>query len=262
MNARWITIIVSSACLAMFVHKGQANPNHLEPIAPYQSPDADGTSHSYRQAVFVSLIGRASLPDMWMMVRPPGRSPEYAVIVWSRLDQDPNGLHSSAPKRREWFVDYVAAKESIWRFKEVPNPKPTNSRGNMLIPDIRPTENVEKYRITITEDFAHEVQEAWLNTLLLTRYADNRDRGVEGTPVEFCCLDFYGVTWSPTTGLPAMLADLGHKLGALARSDEKDREPLFAEAESLARKIAKDAEAEQIKLFGKKMAGESPMRKF
>jgi len=36
---------------------------------------------------------------------------------------------------------------------------------------------------------------------------------------------------------------------------------LIAEAASLARKIAKEAEAEQINLFGKKMAGESPVRK-
>jgi len=44
-------------------------------------------------------------------------------------------------------------------------------------------------------------------------------------------------------------------------SEATHREPLIAEAASLARKIAKEAEAEQINLFGKKMSGESPVRK-
>jgi hypothetical protein len=70
--------------------------------------------------------------------------------------------------------------------------------------------------------------------------------------LEFCCGDLLGQTWSPKTGLPAMLADLGRKLRAIALSDEKNRDSLLAEADRLARKIVKDAEAEQIKLFGKK----------
>lgn len=262
MNARCMVVIVSIVLLATLIQKVQANPNHLEPISPYDFVDADDTLHSYSQAVFASLIGRGRLADLWMMERPSGRSPEYAVIVWCRLGRDPNDPHRSDPKRKEWFVDYVTAKEKIWRSKEIANTGPTAGvRGNMLVPDIRPTEDVERHRIPITESFAHEVQEAWLNTLLLTRYADNSARGIEGTPVEFCCLDLFGATWSPKTGLPAMLTDLGRKLGALARSEEKDREPLVAEAASLARKIAKEAEAEQIKLFGKKMSGESPVRK-
>jgi len=98
------------------------------------------------------------------------------------------------------------------------------------------------------------VQEAWLSTLQLTRYAEDDWHGLDGTTLEFCRGDLFGYTWSPETGLPAMLADLGRKLGALARSNEKDREPLLVEAESLARRIAKEAEAEQIELFGKKMS--------
>ena len=78
--------------------------------------------------------------------------------------------------------------------------------------------------------------------------------GLDGTILEFRYNDLYGYTLSPGTGLPAMLADLGRKLRTLALSDEKSKEPLLKEADSLARKIVKEAEAEQIKLFGKKMS--------
>jgi N-acyl-D-aspartate/D-glutamate deacylase len=63
---------------------------------------------------------------------------------------------------------------------------------------------------------------------------------MNGTNWQFYCHGFFGETWSPGP-LPGMLVDLGHKLRALALSDEKGREPLLAEAE-------------QIKLFGKKLS--------
>lgn len=249
-------LIVFTILLSMLVPEVRAepaNPNHLEPGCPYDALDIDGTRNSYREAMFTSLIGKGWLPDMWM-IETPSSSREYAVIIRVLAD-GPNKPRPPEGTPRRWVVEYVAPKEKIWNWREVANTGPTAGvRGNMLVPDIRPTKNVEGHRIQVTEDFATAVHGAWQSTLLLTRYPEEPRRGRDGTTLEFYSHGLFGYTWSPQTGLPAMLADLGHKLGTLAQSDEKDREPLLAEAESLARKITKEAEAEQIKLFGKKMS--------
>jgi|GEM_PF-2882622 len=259
MNIRRRVLIVSSVFLSTLIHGVHANPNHLEPILPYDALDIDDTIHSYHQAVFTSLIGKGWLPEMWMIER-PSVSREYAVIIRSR-EYGPNDPRPPENEPRQWVIDYVAPKEKIWRWKEVggdsvsPDASPTRAvRGNRLLPDIRPTKDVERHRVLVTDDFAKVVYGAWLSTLQLTRYAEDGRRGLDGTTLEFCCANLFGQTWSPETGLPAMLADLGRRLGTLAQSAEKDRGPLLAEAESLARKITKEAEAEQIKLFGKKMS--------
>lgn len=241
-------IIVSGVLLCMLIQGGQAGPNHLEPIPPYHPLDIDNTSHSYRQAVFTSLIGKGWSPSLWM-IESPSFSREYAVMLWCTVEYDPNDtrpLGRREIKRKQWVVEHVTPKEMIWRFKPID--------GNREVPDIRPTQDVERHRTSIPEDFAKAVQEAWLSTLQLTRYGEARLTGVDGTTLEFCYDDLFGETWSPDTGLPAELADLGRKLAKLALSDEKSKEPLLKEADSLARKIAKEAEAEQIKLFGKKIA--------
>lgn len=260
---RWRVFIVFTVLLSMLVQKVHAeptSPNHLEPMAPYDALDINGTRDSYRQAVFTSLIGKGWLPEMWM-IETPSSSREYAVIIRVLAD-GPNDPRPPESKSRRWAIEYVAPKEKIWRWKEVsgdgesPDARRIDSRrrGTWSVPDIRPTKDVERHRIEVTEDFAKLVHGAWLSTLQLTRYAEDGRRGLDGTTLEFCCADLFGQTWSPKTGLPAMLADLGRKLGTLAQSAEQDREPLLAEAESLARKIAKEAEAEQIRLFGKKMS--------
>jgi hypothetical protein len=261
MNTRRRVLIISGVFLSLLMQKVQATANHLEPIPPYDSLDFDGTIHGYRQAVFTSLIGRGWLPSLWMIER-PSSSREYGVMVWCSGEHDPNDTHSREIKREQWVVEYVIPKEKIWRWKpvgggEIPDVRPTENverRRVPIAPDIRPTRNVERYHVPITKEFAEVVQEAWLNTLQLTRYAENDSQGMDGTTLEFCCGSLFGQTWSPKTGLPAMLADLGRMLRTLAQSDDKGRKPLLAEAESLARKIAKEAEAEQIKLFGKKVS--------
>jgi hypothetical protein len=271
MNARRRTLIVMFSGLLYTLTLGaRANPNHLEPIPPYDPLDIHDTSHSYKQAVFTSLIGKGWRPSLWMIER-PSFSREYAVMLWCTIEYDPNDtrpLGRREIKRREWVIEHVTPKEKIWRFKPVDNStkvlvnkemeevmKRRRAQGAVeLAPDIRTTKDVERRRITIPEDFAKAVQEAWLNTLQLTRYTEDQRTGLDGTTLEFWCDGLFGQTWSPETGLPAQLADLGRKLGTLALSDEKSQGPLLAEAGRLARKIAKEAEAEQIKLFGKKMS--------
>jgi hypothetical protein len=264
MSTRRRTLIIASSVLLYILTLGaQANPNHLEPIPPYDRLSPSDIIHSYRQAVFMSLIGRGRLSSLWM-IETPSSDREYAVVLWG---YDPNGarpLGSREVGRKEWVIEHVTPKERIWRFKpvdsstKVPDSRPTEDvkrrRRQEFAPDIRTTKDVERHRTPIPEYFAKALQEAWLNTLQLTRYGEDQTKGSEGTTLEFCCDGLFGQTWSPETGLPAELGDLGRKLRALALSDEKGTKPLLAEADSLARKIAKEAEAEQIKLFGKKMS--------
>lgn len=237
---RGMLIIVSGVLLCILVQKVQANPNHLEPIPIWDD-------FGYCQAVFKSFIGEVPA-SLWMIER-PGFSREYAVILRREVEYDPNDTRP-APVRRvvgeQWFVVHVTPKEKIWQLKRI-------DKTHMDL-DIRPTENVEIHCTPVTKDFAQAMEEAWWSVLQLTRTPKGYYRGPDGTTLQFCCGCLSGEIWTPRSGLPAMLADLGRKLGAVALSDEKNRTSLFAEAESLARKIAKDAEAEQIKLFGKKRA--------
>ncbi len=234
--------MVSNVSLYVLAQTVQANPNHLEPIAPYDSLD-DG----YHQAVFTSLIGK-SYTFLWMIER-PSFTEEYAVVLRYDAKYDPNDARPAEnpeTKPGGWYIERVAAKEKIWRWKSFDD-------GHLEL-DIKPTEDVTRYRAYITEDFAKVLQEAWQSTLLLTRYGETRVIGLDGTTLEFRSGDLFGETWSPKTGLPAMLADLGRKLSTVALSDENSRYTRLAEAEKLASKIVKEAEAEQIKVLGKKMS--------
>lgn len=273
MNTRQNSLIVCSVLLSWLLQNVQANPNHLEPIPPSYNPlDVDGTRGEYDEAVFTSLIGRGWLPSLWMIEK-PSSSREYAVVVWGTIEHDPNDSRP-APRReierKQWVVQYTVPREEIRRSAPVNDAKKSpdarlrkgvETRRVPITYDVRPTKNVERHRVPITPEFAKVVREAWLSTLQLTRYAQgDRGRGLDGTTLDFFCCDdpfaggLFGQTWSPKTGLPAMLADLGRKLRAIALSDEKNRDSLLAEADSLARKIVQDAEAEQIRLFGKKLS--------
>jgi hypothetical protein len=239
---RGVLIIVSNVLLYTLTQTVQANPNHLEPIAPYDSLD-----DCYHQAVFTSLIGK-SYTFLWMIER-PSFTEEYAVVLRYDAKHDPNDARPAEKpeaKRGRWYIERVAPKEKIWRWKSFDD-------GHLEL-DIKPTEDVERHRAYITEESAKALQEAWESTLLLTRYGETRVLGLDGTSLEFCSGDLFGETWSPKTGLPAMLADLGRKLSTVALSDENNRYIWLAQAENLACKITKEAEAEQIRLFGKKMS--------
>jgi len=242
MNQRRKRIILLSAVyLHVLIVAVQANPNHLEPIPPYHPIDS-----GYGQTVFTSLIGQA-WASTWMIER-PSFSREYAVILYGRHEYDPNGTRSAERReavRTRWVIEHVAPRKMIW------GSKPFGDLGSGF--DVQPTPDVEKHHAYITKDLAEVVQEAWWGTLALTRYAEQSPRRPDGTTLQFYCGGRFGETRSPGSGLPAQLAELGRKLGAIALSEERNRESLLKEADTLARQIAKDAEAEQLKRFGKKM---------
>ena len=174
---------------------------------------------------------------------------EYAVILTSVREYDPNDTPGSPireVKHERWIIQHVVPKKMIWRWK------PAGDGSEVL--DIKPTEDVETHSVPISDDLAKALQEAWQNVLYLTRYGEDRRRDPDGTTLEFYCGGLFGEARSPGgRSLPRQMADLGRRLRVLALAQEKDREPLLKEVDGLARKIVKEAEAEQIRLFGKKM---------
>jgi hypothetical protein len=219
--------------LGVLVCGGYANPNHLEPIAPY---DPDG----YNQAVFKSLVGKRPFVTLWM-IEQPSFSPECAVLLGRGADFDPNASYRSPIRqvaRDQWMIEYVVAKKQIWRYGR--------ADVNMPVPCFKLTEEVERYRTTVTKDFAETMLAAWRSVLKTTRYPDERWPGADGTTFQFYCgYEYFGKTWSPDSGLPAMLVDLGHKLGELARPGAKNKKSLQRQALDLARKITQEAASQQ-----------------
>lgn len=173
----------------------KANPNHLEPVPAY---DLDG----YDQAVFSSFIGKRR-PALWMIVKPSFES-EYAII----LDR---GLEPG-----QWNIEYAVAKRSIWRWKKI------DSGARIL--DIHPTNEIEKHCLIVPDNFACQIKNAWLSVLKQTRYPIKDYRALDGVVYQFYCEDYYfGEIWSPTSGIPKMLSDLGLGLRDLAKSQDSER---------------------------------------
>ncbi len=207
-------IIVANVFLCVLIQPVQANPNHLEPIVPYAA-----TRYGSRQAIFTALLGNSigkERPVLWMIEWPTFSLPA-AVILRHEIEYDPNDdrpYHVRRVKREEWLVAHAALKTPRWK---------TRDDGSKAL-DIKPAEDVETHRTSVTKDFAEAVRRAWLSTLQLTRYAEDRSLGLDGTTFEFHCdYNYSGQTWSPDSGLPAMLVDLGGKLRAIAQSDEKSK---------------------------------------
>lgn len=203
-----------------------SNPDHLEPIDPYQY-DFDG----YSQAVFSSLIGNARA-ELWMISR-PSFSTEHAVMLIHEIkranqDKDP---FDPIILSENWLLQHVEAKKQIWRWKEL--------KGGRSILDIHETKEVKKFQNVVEKDFAGLIKSAWELVLKQTRYPEDASSGVDGTTFHFYCSpQYYGETWSPSSGLPAMMVELGNKLGELAQAKEQaEKDRLIAACRLLAENI-------------------------
>lgn len=188
------------------------NPNHLEPIPPYQVDD-------YHSAIYKSVIGKGP-PLLWMVAH--GFCPLQAVVI--REDVDKEG------KCEKWFVEYRVARESIQKYDQ------DNSRFFYS-----PTENAERFRVVVSEEFAKKMEAAWVSVLKRTRYAEKYYAGLDGVRYDFSCRRYYGTTWSPSFGLPAKLAELGEKLSLLSRSDGAEYITLVRQCLDLAANIEEGA---------------------
>jgi len=198
------------------------NPNHLEPVPAY---DTDG----YDQAVFRSLIGDRP-GELWMIGKPSFK-PEYAVILRNHIEYEEGGDPLDRKKKSEkWIIEYVETKKKIWQWQEI-------DKRHMKL-DIHVTKDVKRKGVEVTDSFAEVLKKTWLNVLEQTKYTKMPYRGLDGATFQFYChYNLFGEIWTPRSGIPSMITDLGHKLVKLANSNLSERESLIAECVSLAKKI-------------------------
>jgi len=198
------------------------NPNHLEPIPAY---DPDG----YNQAVFKSLIGEDA-GELWMISK-PSFSTEYAVILRHVVIYvNPDDVVDRKVETEKWMVEYVEPKKQIWRWKEI--------EGGKSVLDIHVTKEVTRRQVEVSKEFSSTMSDAWTSVLRKTRYADTGYQGFDGATFQFYChYHLFGEIWSPNSGLPAMLTELGEKLAEVAKAEVQDRSKLIAECTALAMKI-------------------------
>lgn len=202
------------------------NPNHLEPIPAY---DPDG----YDQAVFRSLIGEDP-GELWMVGK-ASFSPEYAVIIRHEItyakSDDPFDRKIESEK---WIVEYAEAKKQIWRWKEI--------GGGRSVLDIKVTKDVVRHRAEVSKEFSTTMFDAWHSVLRKTRYPDTDYRGLDGATFQFYCHNLFGEIWTPNSGLPSMLTDLGQKLAEVAKAEAHNRSKLVAECTVLAKRIKSETQ--------------------
>jgi len=210
-------------------------PNHLEPIPAY---DPDG----YDQAVYKSLLGKEP-GEIWMVVR-PSFSPEYAVTIRHEITYAPRS-ESGSPfvdrtiESQKWIVEYAKAKKQISHWKEL--------GGGRAVLDIKTTKDVSRCRAEITGEFALSMIDAWRSVLLQTHYpSETNDGGLDGVTFQFYCNpNLFGQTWSPSSGVPLRITNLGQKLGEVAKADTKSRGPLISECIAMAKELASPKKLEQ-----------------
>lgn len=191
------------------VSEQPSNPDHLEPIPPYEF---DG----YSQAVFQSLVENNESVEAWMIVM-PSFSPEYAVILRHLMKfSEPDDPFDRKLESERWVVESVEARKQIWRWKEIEG-------GGMKL-DIKVTKELNRKRAEVTGEFAAAILSAWESVLRETRYPEMDHHGLDGTTYQFYRdHGLFGEIWSPTTGPPRVLAELGHELGEVAQAAEGNR---------------------------------------
>ncbi|CAN5687858.1 hypothetical protein BH11VER1_BH11VER1_33630 [soil metagenome] len=196
--------------------------NHLEPISPY---DPSG----YDQAVFRSLIGE-DLGQLWMVVK-PSFSPEYAIVLRQKVKLKPTTDPFAAEIESEkWTIEFVEAKKQIWRSEYL-------DRGRLQL-DINVTHDVVRHHAEVPDVFAKTIAETWESVLKQTRYPIDAVSGFDGVTYQFYSkYGFYGETWTPSTGVPLMMTELGLKLGEIAKASDKQRAQLISESQEIAKKI-------------------------
>jgi hypothetical protein len=94
----------------------------------------------------------------------------------------------------------------------------------------------------IDEAAARTLMEAWIAVTRQTRYAAASSGGFDGVTYQFYSSGQFGETWSPATGLPAVLVELGGRLLKCVGSPAESRAALLDEALGMAKDIKSKAE--------------------
>ena len=215
---------LSSTCLILaFIGTTiLAGQNHLNPVRP--------CTGDYDKAVLQSLVPENGA-RLWMIAKPSFR-PEYAIILMKNEQWD-----DSDPDVENWeltntiySVVQVIAEEKIWKSKRLAD--------GLCVLDISSTNRVIRHQVDISKEFAKQMEAAWLCVLKQTRYPDQETIGLDGTTFQFFChYEYFGEIWSPDSGPPAMLSDLGKELGKLAVSTNEENNELISTCYELASNI-------------------------
>lgn len=227
MNSSFATLPILFG-LFLFAGVNAEQPNHLVPIPAY---DRDG----YNQAVFQSLIGQKR-SELWMITK-PSFMPERAVILRHILSATDDPFADKF-KSGKWFVEWVEAKKQIWQWKKLD--------GGRMQFHIAETDDLNKSSVEVSHEFAASMIDAWRSVLIQTRYLKGDYRGLDGTTFQFCCdYDFFGEIWSPQTGLPKLITELGIELGELAKAKPESREEHMNQCLKLAKSIRTQSQSQK-----------------
>ncbi len=159
------------------------------------------------------------------MIAKPSFSPEYAVILGRVWDKN------ISKKVIRYELKWVRAKRQIWHMKQI---KGTNSY------QIDPLKNpgVDQKTIEFPAYAALEISKAWSRIIRQSRYPSEPIVGLDGAIYEFYShFNLFGQTWSPESGAPALMVDLGEALIAYVRSKEGDRAESLSQCLELSRKL-------------------------
>jgi len=175
------------------------NPNHLEPISP-----VDRTN--FRDIMYKTLIHQDHLVKYWMVDRGVMGSPPSAIMLRKK---------TNLKGETEWTLEYAVALESlkaqvIFIDKEFVINKLINK--------------VKRYEVKVSADFAYKTHKVWENVVKQTQYAKTFWKGLDGVTYDFGCFPYYGTTWSPESGIPKQLVELGKTLMLLAKTTEGSQE--------------------------------------
>ena len=186
------------------------NPNHLEPISP-----VDMTN--FRDIMYKTLIHQDHLVKYWMVDRGVMGSPPSAIMLRKK---------TNLKGETEWTLEYAVAQEAlkaqlIFIDKEFVIHKLINK--------------VKRYEVKVSADFAHKTQKAWKDVLKQTRYANTFWKGLDGVTYDFGSFPYYGTTWSPKSGLPKQLVELGKTLMLLTKTTQDSDEYKALIKQSLAK---------------------------
>ncbi len=210
---------------AMGQQTTEAEDPHLTPIFPF---DPDG----YDQAVFQSLVGDRN-PSLWMIAR-PSFDVEYAVLVFAvpiqNGEPDPFGGGGRGVTGYDWVIEAAEVTRKIYQHKDIGD-------GSLVL-DIKVTKDISRLRAGIPKDLGEQIRSAWNSVLNETRYiSDNRNSGLDGITVQFGTQSKAGETWSPESGAPGLLFQLGQSLIELVSAQKNDRERQIQACSTLADKI-------------------------
>jgi len=202
---------------------GAENLDHLEPIPPY-------TESGYAEGTYRELLGEGSA-EGWMIGKPSFEAP-YGVFI-RRARKFAVGGDPFTPKleSESWTVEYAVRR---WKEQqdgdEDPNP---NSK-----PEMKTGFEVSRSVVKVSKEFAEAVLNSWESLLRDTRYSKELSWGLDGEWFEFyCAYNLFGSTWSPSSGRPKIMTDLGAELGELARSGEAARDAHVRRCLELAAKL-------------------------